>query len=88
MKKVDVKTLMDIVGKDNVKDDPADLYIYGSDASVHAAAAWAVVRPETAAHVQGVMRYANAKKIPVIARGSGSEPSLVRFGPSPQIRSL
>ena len=72
MKKVDVKTLKDIVGKDNVKDDPADLYIYGSDASVHAAAAWAVVRPETAAHVQGVMRYANAEKIPVIARGSGS----------------
>ena len=72
MKKVDVKILMDIVGKDNVKDDPADLYIYGSDASVHAAPAWAVVRPETTAHVQGVVRYANVKKIPVIARGSGS----------------
>jgi len=72
MKNVDVDKLNDIVGKDNVRDDPADLYIYGSDASVHEAAAWAVVRPETVEQVQDIMRYANSEKIPVVPRGAGS----------------
>lgn len=72
MKNVDVDKLNDIVGKDNVRDDPADLYIYGSDASVHEAAAWAVVRPETVEQVQEIMRYANSEKIPVVPRGAGS----------------
>lgn len=72
MEKVDVKAIQSIVGKENVRDDPADLYIYGSDASVHEATAWVVVRPETAEHVQNIMRHADSKKIPVIPRGAGS----------------
>jgi glycolate oxidase len=72
MKKADVNKLKDMIGRDNVRDDPADLYIYGSDASVHEARASAVVRPRTSKEVQQIMRYANAERIPVIPRGAGS----------------
>jgi len=72
MKKVDETLLKDIVGEQNVKTDPCDLYVYGSDSSVHHAMPWAVVRPETISHVQTLMRYANENSIPVIARGGGS----------------
>jgi len=40
MKKVDTKRLIDIVGQENVRDNPADCYVYGSDSSVHEAPAW------------------------------------------------
>ena len=72
MTQVDIPKLREIVGDDNVKDDPADLYIYGSDASVHEAMPWAVVRPIQAGQVQELLRYANEKEIPIIARGGGS----------------
>ena len=72
MGKIDINKLKEIVGENNVKDNEADLYIYGSDSSVHQAMPWAVVRPETTEHVQGIMRYANSEKVPVVTRGSGS----------------
>ncbi len=72
MEMIETKRLKEIVGAENVLDNPADLYVYGSDSSVHEAPAWVVVRPRTAEHVQKVVRYANSKKIPVIARGSGT----------------
>lgn len=72
MEKIDKKLLIDIMGEDNVRDDPADRYVYGSDSSVHEASAWVVVRPLEIEHVQKVVRYANTNKIPVVVRGSGS----------------
>ncbi len=72
MKKIDIKKLKQIVGENNVRNDPADLYIYGSDASVHEAMPWAVVRPTTTGQVQEIMKYANADLIPVVPRGAGS----------------
>jgi glycolate oxidase len=72
MKNVDVKRLVDIVGNDNLRDDPADRYVYGSDSSVHESSAWVVVKPDTIEQVQAIVRYANSEKIPLIARGSGS----------------
>ncbi|MFH1154959.1 MAG: FAD-linked oxidase C-terminal domain-containing protein [Pseudomonadota bacterium] len=72
MQTMDIAKLTSIVGQENVKTDPADLFIYGSDASVHSAQPWAVVRPGTAEQVQEVMRWANANRVPVITRGSGS----------------
>ncbi len=72
MKKIDIPKLKDIVGEENVKSDPADLYAYGSDSSVHTAMPGAVVRVENKEQVQGIMRYANEAKIPVITRGGGS----------------
>lgn len=69
---LDVARLREIVGAANVKTDPADLYVYGSDASVHTAWPWAVVRPRETGQVQQLMRYADTARIPVIPRGSGS----------------
>jgi glycolate oxidase len=72
MKTIDEPRLRDIVGEHNIKTDPSDLYIYGSDSSVHHSMPWAVVRPETTLQVQKIMKYANEEIIPVIARGGGS----------------
>jgi glycolate oxidase len=72
MEKNDVLRLKNIVGKKNVKTDPADLYIYGSDSSVHSARPWVVVRPENTEQVQEIMAFANQEKIPVVTRGAGS----------------
>ena len=72
MEKNDVLRLKNIVGKKNVKTDPADLYIYGSDSSVHSARPWVVVRPENTEQVQEIMAFANKEKIPVVTRGAGS----------------
>jgi glycolate oxidase len=72
MKTIDEARLKDIVGEENLKTDPSDLYVYGSDSSVHHAVPWAIVRPKKTSQVQEIMRYANENKIPVIARGGGS----------------
>ena len=69
---IDIKKLIDIVGKENVRSDSADLLVYGSDSSVHETPASAVVKPENVEHVQGIVRYANSNKIPIIPRGAGS----------------
>ena len=42
--KIDTEKLRKIVGKENVSDDIADLYVYASDASVHHALPTAIVR--------------------------------------------
>ncbi|MCK4654181.1 MAG: FAD-binding oxidoreductase, partial [Candidatus Cloacimonetes bacterium] len=72
---VSIERLKGIVGEENVKDDIADLYVYGSDASVHEAMPWVVVRPHKIEEVQNIMRYANSELIPVIPRGSASSTS-------------
>lgn len=72
MKNLDIPRLKGIVGEHNVKDDPADLMVYGSDSSVHAARPWVVVRPENTEQVQALMKLANDEKIPVVVRGAGS----------------
>ena len=72
MKKIDIEQLKKIVGKGNVSDNIADLYVYGADASVHQAMPSAIVRPKTITEVQKIMRYANKNKVPVVPRGAGS----------------
>lgn len=72
MKTIDETALSAIVGEHNIKTDPSDLYAYGSDASVHHAVPWAVVRPENTSQVQEIMKYANQNLVPVIPRGGGS----------------
>lgn len=66
------KALVDIVGKENVRDEPAELYVYSADASVHQSLPNIVIRPETVEQIQKVMEYANNELIPVVARGAGS----------------
>ena len=70
--KIDTEILKSIVGKENVSDNLADLYVYSSDASVHQALPTVVVRPKTIEEVQRIMRYANKNKIHVVPRGAGS----------------
>ena len=70
--KIDIVKLKGIVGKENVSDDIADLYVYASDASVHHSLPNVIVRPKSIEHVQKIMRYANKNKIPVVPRGAGS----------------
>ena len=53
--KIDMEKLKKIVGEKNVSDDIADLYVYGSDASVHHAMPSAVIRPKTIEDVQKIM---------------------------------
>lgn len=69
---IDMAKLKSIVGEENFSDEVAELYIYGSDASVHHAMPAVVVRPQTAEEVQEIMRYANENLIPVVPRGAGS----------------
>src|SRR4030042_4052860 len=68
----DIEKLREIVGEENARSSPADLYIYGADASVHAARPDLVRVPGKTEEVQAILRYAHAKKIPVIPRGAGS----------------
>jgi glycolate oxidase len=70
--KIDMEKLKKIVRAENVSDNVADLYVYGSDASVHQALPSVIVRPKTISEVQKTMRYANKNKIPVVPRGAGS----------------
>lgn len=72
MKNVDIERLKGIVGEKNIKYNEADLYIYGSDASVHQAMPSVVLKPITIEQVQEIMRYANSELIPVIPRGAAS----------------
>jgi len=72
MVSVDIEKLKAIVGESNILCDPADLYVYGSDSSVHQAMPHAVARPQNTEQVQEIMRYANSEKIPVVPRGSAS----------------
>lgn len=67
-----VRDLEGIVGVENVRYDTGNVSAYGSDSSVHAAEPAVVVRPCSTEHVQGVLSYANGKRVPVIARGSGT----------------
>ena len=72
MNTVDEPRLREIVGENNIKSDPSDLYVYGSDSSVHHAMPWVIVKPDNTQQVQKIMVYANENKIPVITRGGGS----------------
>lgn len=70
--KIDLKKLKNIAGEENVRNNSADCYVYGSDSSVHEALASVIVRPQTTEQIQEIMRYANSEKVPVIPRGAGS----------------
>ena len=72
MSSINIEKLKKIVGENNVRDDIADRYVYGSDSSVHEAMPQVIVRPQNIEQVQKLMRYANSEKIPIIPRGSGS----------------
>jgi glycolate oxidase len=69
---IDINKLQEIVGKENIRDNIADRYVYASDASVHRHLPDVVVRPNSIEEVQRILRYANTNRIPVVPRGAGS----------------
>jgi glycolate oxidase len=72
MNSINIPKLKKIVGEANVLDNPADLYVYSSDSSVHEAMPQVIVRPQNIEQIQQIMRYVNSEKIPIVPRGSGS----------------
>ncbi|HUT97517.1 MAG TPA: FAD-linked oxidase C-terminal domain-containing protein [bacterium] len=68
----DVERFQQIVGRENARTSPADLYVYGSDASVHFARPDIVLMPGNIDEIQDILRYANSWEIPVVPRGAGS----------------
>lgn len=69
----DKKTLEAIVGKENVSTEEEELLIHAVDAYP---SEWVkpdvVVWPENSEQVSQIVRYANSRTIPVVARGAGS----------------
>jgi anaerobic glycerol-3-phosphate dehydrogenase C subunit len=56
----------------DVYDDIIHRAAYATDASIYQILPACVVAPQTAADIVAAVRYANANKIPVVARGAGS----------------
>lgn len=67
------KALAEIVGSENVIDDPAILNCYAADCSYAARRTpWYVVRPRTAEEVQALVAWANETVTPLIPVSSGA----------------
>ena len=75
-KEVHLKALREIFGKERVLHEPVDCFGYSYDASPEALnpdeTPDFVCKAHTTAEVSALMKYANAHKIPVICRGTGS----------------
>ncbi|MCD6383636.1 MAG: FAD-binding protein [Thermoplasmata archaeon] len=67
-----IRELKEIVGDEYVVTDPADLYVYGFDASIHHRDADVVVRPHSTEEVSRIVKLANRRKIPIMPRGAGT----------------
>lgn len=67
-----VKILKDIVGKDYVSTEKADLICYSYDATQRQFMPDVVVHPGNTEEVSLIMKMANAERIPVFPRGAGS----------------
>lgn len=67
-----IRILSDIVGKENVTTQKADLLCYSYDATQLKFLPDVVVHPLTAEEISLIMKMANAEKIPVFPRGAGS----------------
>ncbi len=73
MQITDIKTLKNIVGQEHVLTSLEDLHCYSYDATPgHAHMPEAVVIPANTDEVSKVLAFANAGKIPVYTRGSGT----------------
>ena len=64
--------LADIVGKENISTEKADLLCYSYDATQQKFPPEVVIFPLRAEEISRVMKLANAEKIPVFPRGAGS----------------
>jgi glycolate dehydrogenase FAD-linked subunit len=67
-----IKSLENIVGRENVSTEKADLVCYSFDATQQRCLAEAVVHPCCAEEISRILRLANEEKFPVYPRGAGS----------------
>jgi glycolate oxidase len=66
------RSLADIVGEDRVSNNPEELFIYSRDSGAQSPRKVDfVVMPETVEEIQGIVRLANQKKIPITPLGGG-----------------
>jgi glycolate oxidase len=72
MDAIQIEALKQLVGEENCSTSLADLYTYGSDASVHQSRPEIVIRPRCVEHVSKILAYANTHRIPVVPRGAGT----------------
>jgi len=72
LEREEVERIREIVGEGNCSTKTADLYTYGFDASIHHRSPEVVVQPRSTAQVSQIMKLANERKIPVLARGGGT----------------
>lgn len=67
-----IDQLRQIVGKDQVSTEKADLICYSYDATQQKFLPDVVVHPQTTEQISRIMRLANTEKVPVFPRGAGS----------------
>ena len=67
-----IKALQEIVGRENVSTDRADLICHSYDATQQKFLPEAVMHPGSAAEISRILKLANAEQIPVFPRGAGS----------------
>ena len=66
-----IKTLQEIVGKENVTTEAADLLCYSYDATQQKFLPEAVLFPADAQQISRILKVANSEKIPVFPAGRG-----------------
>ncbi len=67
-----IQSLGQIVGEENVLHSEIDLTVYGYDASLFSAKPEVIVLPRSTEDVSAILRMAHHEKVPVVARGSGT----------------
>ena len=67
-----IDQLRQIVGKDQVSTEKADLICYSYDATQQKFMPDVVVHPQSSEQISRIMRLANTEKVPVFPRGAGS----------------
>ncbi|HUL38677.1 MAG TPA: FAD-binding oxidoreductase, partial [Methanomassiliicoccales archaeon] len=72
MEQSDIEAVKGIVGEGRCSTKVADLYTYGFDASIHHRSPEMVVQPASTEQVSRIVALANARHIPVLARGGGT----------------
>ena len=72
MDQSDIEAIERIVGESRYSTKVAELYAYGFDASIHHSSPEIVVQPTSTDQVSRVVKLANERKIPILARGGGT----------------
>ena len=67
-----VDELRQVLGEENVLEEPLELHIYAKDASLIRGQANAVAFPQNVEDVAGSGKIAEAHKVPIVARGAGT----------------